>query len=100
MTIIDESHITLPQIRGMSEGDRSRKSILIEYGWRLPSALDNRPLTFDEFLERVNQVIFTSATPSQEEKQMSSQIVEQLIRPTGIVDPEIEVRPVFDEKNV
>jgi len=97
-TIIDESHITLPQIRGMSEGDRSRKSILIEYGWRLPSALDNRPLTFDEFLERVNQVIFTSATPSQEEKQMSSQIVEQLIRPTGIVDPEIEVRPVFDEK--
>ena len=98
LTIIDESHITLPQIRGMSEGDRSRKSILIEYGWRLPSALDNRPLTFDEFLERVNQVIFTSATPSQEEKQMSSQIVEQLIRPTGIVDPEIEVRPVFDEK--
>lgn len=98
LTIIDESHITLPQIRGMSEGDRSRKSILIEYGWRLPSALDNRPLTFDEFLERVNQVIFTSATPSQEEKQMSSQIVEQLIRPTGIVDPEIEVRPIFDEK--
>lgn len=98
LTIIDESHITLPQIRGMSEGDRSRKSILIEYGWRLPSALDNRPLTFDEFLERVNQAIFTSATPSQEEKQMSSQIVEQLIRPTGIVDPEIEVRPVFDEK--
>jgi len=98
LTIIDESHITLPQIRGMSEGDRSRKSILIEYGWRLPSALDNRPLTFDEFLERVNQVIFTSATPSQEEKQMSSQIVEQLIRPTGIVDPEIEVRHVFNEK--
>ncbi|MFA5360444.1 MAG: excinuclease ABC subunit UvrB [Candidatus Paceibacterota bacterium] len=98
LTIIDESHITLPQIRGMYEGDQARKKVLIEYGWRLPSALDNRPLTFNEFLERVDQVIFTSATPSQEEKEMSNQIVEQIVRPTGIVDPTIEVRPVFDEK--
>ncbi|MDD5760575.1 MAG: excinuclease ABC subunit UvrB [Candidatus Pacebacteria bacterium] len=98
LTIIDESHIALPQIRGMYEGDQARKKVLIEYGWRLPSALDNRPLTFNEFLERVDQIIFTSATPSQEEKEMSSQIVEQIVRPTGIVDPAIEVKSVFDEK--
>ncbi|MGE4554779.1 MAG: excinuclease ABC subunit UvrB [Candidatus Paceibacterota bacterium] len=98
LTIIDESHITIPQLRGMYEGDRSRKLTLVEYGWRLPSALDNRPLTFEEFLERVNQVIFTSATPSEYERSVSEQIVEQIIRPTGIIDPEIEIRPVFDQK--
>jgi excinuclease ABC subunit B len=101
ITIIDESHLTVPQIRGMYEGDKSRKMILVEYGWRLPSALDNRPLKFNEFLERIDQVIFVSATPGEFEKQVSSQIVEQIIRPTGIIDPEIEVRPVFDkEKNI
>jgi excinuclease ABC subunit B len=101
ITIIDESHLTVPQIRGMYEGDKSRKMILVEYGWRLPSALDNRPLKFNEFLERIDQVIFVSATPGEFEKQVSSQIVEQIVRPTGIIDPEIEVRPVFDkEKNI
>jgi excinuclease ABC subunit B len=99
--IIDESHLTIPQIRGMYEGDKSRKMTLVEYGWRLPSALDNRPLKFNEFLERVDQVIFVSATPGEFEKKVSSQIVEQIVRPTGIIDPEIEVRPVFDkEKNI
>lgn len=98
LTIIDESHIAIPQLKGMYEGDRSRKLTLVEYGWRLPSALDNRPLKFDEFLERVGQVIFTSATPGDFEKKNSSQIVEQIVRPTGIVDPEVEVRPVFDSK--
>jgi len=101
ITIIDESHLTIPQIRGMYEGDKSRKMTLIEYGWRLPSALDNRPLKFNEFLERIDQVIFVSATPGEFEKKVSSQIVEQIVRPTGIIDPEIEVRPVFDkEKNI
>jgi len=101
ITVIDESHLTIPQIRGMYEGDRSRKMTLVEYGWRLPSALDNRPLKFNEFLERIDQVIFVSATPGEFEKKVSFQIVEQIIRPTGIIDPEIEVRPVFDkEKNV
>jgi excinuclease ABC subunit B len=101
ITIIDESHLTIPQIRGMYEGDKSRKMTLIEYGWRLPSALDNRPLKFNEFLERIDHVIFVSATPGEFEKKVSSQIVEQIVRPTGIIDPEIEVRPVFDkEKNI
>ena len=93
ITFIDESHITVPQVRGMYLGDRSRKETLVEYGFRLPSALDNRPLKFDEFLERVNQVIFVSATPSDYELSVSEQVVEQLIRPTGLVDPEVEVRP-------
>jgi excinuclease ABC subunit B len=101
ITIIDESHLTIPQIRGMYESDKSRKMTLVEYGWRLPSALDNRPLKFNEFLERIDQVIFVSATPGEFEKKVSSQIVEQIVRPTGIIDPEIEVRPVFDkEKNI
>jgi excinuclease ABC subunit B len=101
ITIIDESHLTIPQIRGMYEADKSRKMTLIEYGWRLPSALDNRPLKFNEFLERIDQVIFVSATPGEFEKKVSSQIVEQIVRPTGIIDPEIEVRPVFNkEKNI
>jgi len=98
LTIIDESHIAVSQIRGMYEGDRSRKTILIEYGWRLPSALDNRPLKFSEFEKMINQAIFTSATPGDWELKHSAQVVEQIIRPTGLVDPEIEVRPVFDKK--
>ncbi len=101
LTIIDESHISIPQLKGMFEGDKSRKLTLVEYGWRLPSALDNRPLKFEEFLERVDQVIFTSATPGDFEKKNSQQIVEQIVRPTGIVDPAIEVKPVFNkEKNI
>lgn len=92
LVFIDESHITVPQLRGMYNGDRSRKEALVEYGFRLPSCLDNRPLRYDEFLEKVNQVIFVSATPSDYELSISNQIVEQLIRPTGLVDPEVEVR--------
>ena len=83
----DESHVMLPQVRGMYAGDRARKESLIEYGFRLPSALDNRPLTFDEFYKKINQVIFTSATPGQFEREHSAQIVEQVIRPTGLLDP-------------
>lgn len=90
---VDESHVTLPQVRGMYGGDRSRKESLVNYGFRLPSAFDNRPLTFDEFYERVGQKVFVSATPGELEKSKSSQIVEQLIRPTGLLDPEISVRP-------
>ena len=98
LTIIDESHISVPQIRGMYEGDKARKETLIEYGFRLPSAIDNRPLKFEEFKKRVGQMIFTSATPSVFELQNSSQVVEQIIRPTYLVDPEVEIRPVFDKK--
>ena len=94
LTIIDESHVTVPQIGGMYAGDRSRKQTLIEYGFRLPSALDNRPLTFTEFKERVGSTIYTSATPSNYEREISGQIVEQIIRPTGLVDPKISVRPI------
>jgi excinuclease ABC subunit B len=92
--IIDESHMTIPQVRGMHAGDRSRKQTLVDFGFRLPSALDNRPLSFDEFDERTGQVIYTSATPGPYELQIASQVVEQIIRPTGLVDPEVEVRPV------
>jgi len=100
LTIIDESHMAVPQIRGMYEGDRSRKTTLIEYGFRLPSALDNRPLKFDEFLERTDKIIFTSATPGAYEKMHSKQMIEMIIRPTYLVDPIVEIRPVFDkEKN-
>ncbi|HHW09468.1 MAG TPA: excinuclease ABC subunit UvrB [Firmicutes bacterium] len=94
LIIVDESHQTLPQVRGMYHGDRSRKETLVEYGFRLPSALDNRPLTWDEFYERMHQAVFTSATPGPFERQVSSRVVEQIIRPTGLVDPEVEVRPV------
>ncbi len=94
LMIVDESHVMLPQIRGMSGGDRARKNNLIEYGFRLPSAMDNRPLNFEEFESKINQVIYVSATPGPYEKEHSSRIVEQLIRPTGLVDPIIEVRPV------
>jgi len=98
LTIIDESHIAVPQLRGMYEGDKSRKGALVEYGWRLPSALDNRPLKFSEFEKRTDQIIFTSATPADWEIEHSQQIAEQIIRPTGLIDPPIEVRPVFDKK--
>ena len=93
LVVIDESHMTIPQLRGMYHGDRSRKETLVEYGFRLPSALDNRPLTFEEFEGRVRQVIFMSATPGPYELEKSEQVVEQLIRPTGILDPVVEVRP-------
>lgn len=94
LLIVDESHVSLPQVRAMSAGDRGRKATLIEYGFRLPSAFDNRPLTFDEFYDKVNQAIFVSATPGPFEHEHSTQIVEQVIRPTGLVDPEIIVKPV------
>lgn len=94
LTIIDESHISVPQIRGMYEGDRARKNILVQYGWRLPSALDNRPLKFEEFEKRVGQVICTSATPAEWEIKRSARVAEQIIRPTGLIDPPIEIRPV------
>jgi excinuclease ABC subunit B len=93
LLIIDESHITLPQIRGMYRGDRSRKQTLVDYGFRLPSALDNRPLNFQEFQECVNQVIYTSATPSDYEYKHSEQVVEQLVRPTGLLEPTVEIKP-------
>ncbi|MCS7051984.1 MAG: helicase-related protein, partial [Thermomicrobium sp.] len=93
LLFVDESHLAIPQVRGMYHGDRSRKDILVEYGFRLPSARDNRPLTFEEFLERINQVIYVSATPGPWELQVSEQVVEQVIRPTGLLDPEISVRP-------
>jgi len=92
LIFIDESHMSVPQIRGMWHGERSRKEVLIDNGFRLPSAMDNRPLTFNEFMKKVRQAIFTSATPDEFELSSSSQVVEQIIRPTGIVDPEIEVR--------
>ena len=94
MMFVDESHVTLPQVRAMYAGDRARKENLVRYGFRLPSAFDNRPLNFDEFNERINQVIYVSATPAEYERSRSSQIVEQIIRPTGLLDPKIEVRPV------
>jgi excinuclease ABC subunit B len=93
LVVIDESHVAVPQLHGQYEGDRSRKEQLIEYGFRLPSAADNRPLRFEEFSERVNQVLFLSATPADYELQVSSQVVEQIVRPTGLVDPEVVVRP-------
>lgn len=93
LLFVDESHVTLPQVRGMYAGDRARKENLIEYGFRLPSAFDNRPLNFDEFYERINQAIFVSATPGEFEKEKSAKIVEQVIRPTGLLDPEVIVKP-------
>lgn len=94
LLIVDESHVMLPQVRAMYHGDRARKESLVQNGFRLPSAMDNRPLNFDEFNERLNQVLYVSATPSQYEKERSGQIVEQVIRPTGLLDPIISVRPV------
>ena len=97
LTIIDESHVTLPQLGGMYAGDASRKNTLVEYGFRLPSAKDNRPLKYEEFEERIGPVIYTSATPAERERQESDQIVEQIIRPTGLVDPEVTVRGVSEK---
>ena len=97
LTVIDESHVTLPQVRAMYAGDRSRKISLIENGFRLPSALDNRPLTFDEFNEKVGQLIYVSATPADYELKNAGQVVEQIIRPTGLLDPEVEVRPLENQ---
>ena len=94
LIIIDESHITLPQVRGMYAGDRSRKTTLVEYGFRLPSALDNRPLNFEEFEQKIDQMLFVSATPGEYEEQHELLRAEQIIRPTGLLDPKIEVRPV------
>ncbi|MFC1985537.1 excinuclease ABC subunit UvrB [Chloroflexota bacterium] len=93
LLFLDESHMTLPQLRGMYHGDRSRKETLVEYGFRLPSALDNRPLSFTEFEQHVNQVVYTSATPSEYEYKHSQQVVEQLVRPTGLLEPTVEVKP-------
>lgn len=94
LLFVDESHVTLPQVRGMYGGDLARKKNLVDYGFRLPSAFDNRPLNFDEFYQKLNQIIFVSATPGPLEKEKSTRVVEQVIRPTGLVDPEIDVRPV------
>ena len=99
LMFVDESHVTLPQVRAMYAGDKSRKDNLVEYGFRLPSAYDNRPLNFEEFNERLNQVIYVSATPSEYERSRSGQVVEQVIRPTGLLDPEISVRPVQGQIN-
>jgi excinuclease ABC subunit B len=93
LVVIDESHVTVPQIGGMYEGDLSRKSVLVEHGFRLPSAIDNRPLKFEEFTERVHQTVYMSATPSAYELRRSSMVVEQIVRPTGLVDPEVQIRP-------
>lgn len=94
LIMIDESHVTVPQLRAMYNGDRSRKTTLVDYGFRLPSALDNRPLTFDEFTERINQIIYVSATPGPYEMGAQTNLAEQIIRPTGLLDPSIEVRPI------
>ncbi len=97
VTFVDESHITLPQVRGMYKGDRSRKTTLVDFGFRLPSALDNRPLMWEEFLLKTDQMVFVSATPGPYELENSGQIVEQIIRPTGLIDPEVEVRPTKNQ---
>ena len=94
LMFVDESHVTLPQVRAMSGGDRSRKQSLIDYGFRLPSAYDNRPLRFEEFENEINQVVYVSATPGPYEKEHSSRMVEQIIRPTGLLDPKVEIRPI------
>jgi len=98
LLLIDESHATIPQVRAMYNGDRSRKEALVNYGFRLPSAFDNRPLKFEEFEQRINQAIFVSATPADYEKEHSKEnVVEQIIRPTGLLDPKIEVKPVTNQ---
>ena len=98
LLLIDESHATIPQVRAMYNGDRARKESLVKYGFRLPSAFDNRPLKFEEFEQRINQVVFVSATPAEYEKEHSKDnVVEQIIRPTGLLDPEIEVKPIENQ---
>src|SRR5690606_9192552 len=93
LVIVDESHVSLPQIRGMYNGDRARKEVLVEHGFRLPSALDNRPLRFEEFENKIRQAVFVSATPGPYELEHCPTMVEQIIRPTGLLDPKIDVRP-------
>ncbi len=93
LMIIDESHVTIPQLGGMYRGDRSRKETLVEFGFRLPSALDNRPLRFDEFERKMRRCVFVSATPADFEHERAGQVVEQVVRPTGLIDPRLEVRP-------
>ena len=95
--VIDESHVTLPQVRGMYNGDRARKQTLVDYGFRLPSALDNRPLNFTEFENKIDQVIYVSATPGDYELERSTEVVEQIIRPTGLLDPLVEIRPTTNQ---
>ena len=97
LIVVDESHVTMPQVRGMYNGDRARKQMLVDYGFRLPSALDNRPLTREEFEKHVNQIIYMSATPGPYEQDKTSHVVQQIIRPTGLLDPEIEVRPIMGQ---
>jgi excinuclease ABC subunit B len=97
LLIVDESHVTLPQVRGMFNGDRSRKQTLVDYGFRLPSALDNRPLNYDEFNQKINQVIYVSATPGDYELQKSNHVIQQIIRPTGLIDPIVEVRDSMNQ---
>ncbi len=97
LTVIDESHVTIPQLKGMFFGDRARKDVLVDFGFRLPCAKDNRPLTFEEFYSKINQKIFISATPAEFERKESTQIVEQIIRPTGLLDPQIDVRPTISQ---
>lgn len=94
LLFVDESHVTLPQVRAMYRGDRARKESLVEYGFRLPSAFDNRPLKYEEFEQRIHQRVYVSATPGEYERERAGQIVEQIIRPTGLLDPEIFVRPI------
>ncbi len=94
MILVDESHVTMPQVRAMYNGDRARKEALVEYGFRLPSALDNRPLKFNEFTERINQIVYVSATPGPYEMEVQTNMTEQIIRPTGLLDPQVEVRPI------
>ena len=94
LLVVDESHVTLPQVRGMYAGDRARKESLVDFGFRLPSAFDNRPLNFEEFEDHINQVVYVSATPGQYERERSAQVVEQIIRPTGLLDPQVDVRPI------
>jgi len=97
LLFVDESHVTIPQVRGMGGGDRARKMNLVDYGFRLPSALDNRPLNVDEFYNKLGQIVYVSATPAKHEMERAGQIVEQVVRPTGLVDPEIDIRPVADQ---
>ena len=97
LTIIDESHMTLPQIRAMYNGDKARKQSLVEYGFRLNAAKDNRPLTFEEFSKKLGQTLFVSATPAKYELEKADQVVEQVIRPTGLLDPKIEIKPIKNQ---